>query len=253
MARMIGRLHALQASLAQRTGGAVGLQGPAGVLAETLQVPVEFIEIVRAHIAGSGQHRVVDILGLRVRLHEAEAAHDADDMGVDHEGALAQRAEIQGSGGDLAADAADLLQPDQRRFHIQPGQEFQIEGAGTRADVQQRILQLAGLFVGELDAFQSGLDIGHRSPCQRLRAAVAVQEAGEDPVGLPVHGAARNEAADELVDRADAHAGTVPPESDAQTVPDGPEVGRLAKEEVRLHVETIEQKRNSFKPPKWHC
>jgi hypothetical protein len=70
------------------------------------------------------------------------------------------------------------------------------------------------------------------------------QQAHEGPIRLPIQRAASDEAADELIDGADTHTGTVPPESDLEAVPDGPEVGRLAGEKVRLHAMTIEHSKN---------
>ena len=92
-------------------------------------------------------------------------------MGIDDESPLFEGAEVQRGGGDLAAHAANLFQPDKRGVRIQTGQEFQINGTGAGADMQQGLLQLPRLLVGELDAFQRRLDFGHRRVRQGFRAA----------------------------------------------------------------------------------
>ena len=42
----------------------------------------------------------------------------------------------------------------------------------------------------------------------------------------------------------------VPPEGDTEAVPDGPEVGRLARKEIGLHNGKLEQKRNKCQAQK---
>src|SRR6185437_9205507 len=64
-----------------------------------------------------------------------------------------------------------------------------------------------------------------------------------------VHCPAGDEAADELVDGADAKRGTLPPEGDLETVPDGPKVSRLAEKEARLHERRLEQIKNKCQEP----
>jgi hypothetical protein len=78
-------------------------------------------------------------------------------VGVDDEGRHVERAEIERGGGDLAADAVELLQPDERRLDRPFAEECQIE---IRVHPTERVLDPASLLVREFNIGNYRLDRG---------------------------------------------------------------------------------------------
>ncbi len=104
---------------------------------------------------------------------EAEALGDAKVVGVDAEGAAAEGGEVDHGGGDLIADAFELLEPGTNFLGAVLGEEVEGEGADAGGDLLEEGLEAQRLLLGEGDDADGALNISD----------------GGVPNGLPVAGA----------------------------------------------------------------
>ncbi len=91
---------------------------------------------------------------------EAEALGDAEVVGVDAEGAAAEGGEVDDGGGDLIADALELLEPGADFVGAVLGEEFEGEGADAGGDLLEEGFEAEGLLFGEGDDRDGALDVG---------------------------------------------------------------------------------------------
>jgi hypothetical protein len=92
--------------------------------------------------------------------HGAEALDDAEVVGVDGERAAAEGGEVDDSGGDLRADAFELLQPAADFFGAVLGEEVEGERADACGDLFEGLLEARGLLFGEGDDGDGSFDFG---------------------------------------------------------------------------------------------
>src|SRR5665213_567645 len=237
-------LHALQANLRKRTGFASGAEWPADILPNGFQMPMQFIKIVSSEAVRRRHHGIERCNLVAVRFDETETPHDTDDMRIGDESALAQRAEIQRRGRDLAAHATYLFQPDKRRLDIQIVQEFEIDCARAHADLLQSTFQIFRFFFRTRHAFEQRCNPGHGRIGQFLRTAIAIEQAHERVPGNAVVSLAADEAENELIYGPRPKAFRLWAKKAPKTLPHRAKVGRLAEREDRLHEKTLEHKEN---------
>ena len=91
---------------------------------------------------------------------EAEALGDAEMVGVDAEGAAAEGGEVDDGGGDLIADAFELLEPGADFFGAVLGEEVEGEGADAGGDLLEESFEAEGFLFREGDDGDGALDVG---------------------------------------------------------------------------------------------
>ena len=133
---------------------------------------------------------------------DAEALDDAEMVGVDAEGAAAQGGEVDDGGGDLIADAFELLEPGADFFGAVLGEEVQGEGADAGGDLLEEGFEAKSFLFGEGDDGDGSLDVGDGGVADRLPVAgtgvEGALEIAENLVGGWGLGAGGEEGVDEL-------------------------------------------------------
>ena len=102
---------------------------------------------------------------------DAEALDDAEVVGVDAEGAAAQGGEVDHGGGDLIADAFELLEPGADFFGAVLGEEVQGEGSDAGGDLLEEGFEAKGFLIREGDDGDGALEVGDRGVADRFPVA----------------------------------------------------------------------------------
>ena len=133
---------------------------------------------------------------------DAEALDDAEVVGVDGEGAAAEGAEVDDSGGDLWADAFELLEPVADFFGAVPGEEVEGERADAGGDLFEEGFESRSLLLGEGDDGEGSLEVGEGDVAEGLPVVGAgvegALEVAEDLLGGEGLGAGGEDGIDEL-------------------------------------------------------
>ena len=90
------------------------------------------------------------VVAASARGSEAEALGDAEVVGVDAESAAAEGGEVDDGGGDLIADAFELLEPGADFFGAVLGEEVEGEGADAGGDLFEESLRRRAFCSGKV-------------------------------------------------------------------------------------------------------
>ena len=142
---------------------------------------------------------------------EAEALGDAEVVGVDAERAAAEGGEVDDGGGDLVADAFELLQPGADFVGAVLGEEVERERADAGGDLLEEGFEAEGFLFGEGDDGDGAFDVGDGGVADGLPVAGAgvegALEIAHDLVGGGCFGAGGEQGVDELGERVPGLAG----------------------------------------------
>ena len=94
-------------------------------------------------------------------------------VGVDAEGAAAEGGEVDDRGGDLIADAFELLKPGADFFGAVFGEEVEGEGADASGDLLEESFEAEGFLLGEGDDSDGAFDVGNGGVADGLPVAGA--------------------------------------------------------------------------------
>ena len=141
---------------------------------------------------------------------KAESLSDAEVVGVDAESAAAEGGEVDDGGGDLIADAFELLKPGTDFVGAVLGEEVEGEGADAGGDLFEEGFEAKGFLLGEGDDGDGALDVGDGGVADRFPVAGAgvegALEIAHDLKGGGGFGAGGEERVDELGERVEGFA-----------------------------------------------
>lgn len=164
--RLSSRVGACLAALQKRTIATAGALILANRLTKTLYQNVKLGQFGSAPLRRRGHHRVIDGQRIGCIPDEAVPAQHSQDMGVLDEGRHVQRAEIQRSGRNLAANAWQALKPCERFVDAEAAEEIQVEIRLPGAYDAKRTAQMPCLRIGKSNIAYQVFDIAGRCCCK---------------------------------------------------------------------------------------
>ena len=141
----------------------------------------------------------------------------------------------------------NLLKLEQSLLNVQGDEKIKTDPAVAGANSPQGPFQLRGLPFRKIDLVDQRFNVSSRGVCHRIPAPVAHNESCESIPRCLVGRTAAEKGADKLADRVKPFAIGESSELGGQAVPDGAQVGGLAKVKRGLHRNIQERNMNIVK------